>query len=263
LIKERKMKTLAFLLFLSLATGGCGGESAPVVETAATPHSTTAALTRAVPTAHASCDGSDILPLLQEKLGASIVKADVVRCRNGYARVQAVPDMSTCPPTCYDTAEIYLRSVGTRWRILDVGTGIPCEDTSTLPPLPALDRRACRALGYFQPTIIRARTFQMPSRNIGCALVGTALRCDVRSGLKPEPNRPCQLDWVGLVLTPGGRAEPNCAGNTIYRPGAPTLAYGALWHRATFWCHSRGAGLLCFNPSGEGSFQLSRDDWEG
>jgi hypothetical protein len=188
--------------------------------------------------------------LLQQKLGPSIVKADLVRCRNGYARVNAVPDASICPPTCLETKEAYLRWMSGRWEMVDFGTGIECEDTGTLPPLPTPIRRACRALGYVEPTIVHSRTFQMPSRNIGCALIGTALRCDIRSGLKPEPEHPCELDWVGLLLPADGPVEPNCAGDTVYEEGAPTLAYGDIWHREDFWCQSLEAGLLCFNPAG-------------
>lgn len=254
---------LVFVLPLALVAAGCGGERAPVAGTTALSPSTTAAIITSTTVARASCAEADILPVLQKTVGPSIVRADIVRCRNDYTRVNAVPDMSSCPPNCYDTAEVYLHWRGGRWRIVDFGTGIPCEDTTTLPPLPAADRRACQALGYPQPAILQTRTFQMPSRNIGCALTGKLLRCDILSGLKPEPRRACELDWVGLELPSDGPAAPNCAGDTVYDGGAPTLAYGDIWHRANFWCESQPTGLRCFNPVGEGSFQLSREAWEG
>jgi hypothetical protein len=173
---------------------------------------------------------------------------------------------------CYETYEVYVRWTGGRWHVVDFGTGIECEDTTTLPPLPAPISRACRALGYPRPTILTTPSFQMPSRNIGCALSERVLRCDILSGLNPEPKRPCELDWVGLVLPPDGPAEPNCAGDTIYDAGAPTLAYGEIWHdprsnRRGIWCESRPTGLDCFDQSrseqGPFGFSLSRERWEG
>jgi hypothetical protein len=204
------------------------------------------------------------LPVLRDRIGSQIVRAEIVRCRNGYGRVNAVPDMSVCPPTCYEAYEVYIHWTGTRWTVIDFGTGIECEDTTTLPPLPAPISRACRALGYPQPTILRTSIFQMPSRNIGCALSDGLLRCDILSGLKPEPSRECELDWVGLALARKGPAKPNCAGDTVYDAEAPTLHYGEMWHQASFWCESQPTGLLCINPrSARGSFLLSRESWEG
>src|SRR6266540_5912544 len=63
-------------------------------------------------------------------------------------------------------------------------------------------------------------TFRLPSKNIGCTfaagLVGapTFLRCDIRSGLKPVPRGPCELDWTGLSMKTRGPARPSCAGDT-------------------------------------------------
>jgi hypothetical protein len=64
--------------------------------------------------------------------------------------------------------------------------------------------------------------FQTPSKNIGC-LYSTGLdrrpaylRCDVLSGLKPQPRRACELDWTGYTLLLRGVAWPTCAGDTVY-----------------------------------------------
>ena len=95
---------------------------------------------------------------------------------------------------------------------------------------------ACKALGY---PILTTRTFQMPSRNIGCGLDGKRLRCDIRSGLKPPPSKPCQGDWGGIVMTAPGPARANCAGDTVYDPAAPVLAYGSTWGGAGITCRSR------------------------
>ena len=255
------------LLLVPLATA-CGGGARPAAHpTTSGLASTSAPAVSSSPTGPgirpAACAAAEIQPVVRDRIGPQIVRTEVVRCRNDYARVNAIPETSGCPPTCYETYEAYVRWTGERWRVVDFGTGIECEDTTTLPPLPAPIRRACRALGYRQPTILRTLIFRMPSRNIGCALTEGDLRCDILSGLKPEPAGPCQLDWVGLVLGAKGPAEPNCAGDTVYDGGAPTLRYGEMWHGASFWCESQPDGLLCVNPHSErGSFHLSRESWE-
>jgi hypothetical protein len=108
--------------------------------------------------------------------------------------------------------------------------------------------------------------FQLPSKNIGCtfasALAGspTFLRCDIRSGLKPEPQRRCDLDWTGLWMKTRGPAGPSCAGDTALNPRSRILTYGKSWQRAGFTCLSSRIGLTCTNRTGNGFF-LSRTRW--
>jgi len=257
---------LLLAVFATRCAGGTETASQPAGSgpTASEPTISTPATSSSEMRPKAPCGAADIFPAVRSRIGPQVVRIEILRCRSDYARVTAIPDKSVCPPRCYETYEAYVRWTGERWHVVDFGTGIECEDTTTLPPLPAPISRACRALGYLQPTIVTTSAFQMPSRNIGCALSGKVLRCDVLSGLTPEPKRPCELDWVGLVLPPDRPAEPNCAGDTVYDPGAPTLAYGEMWHGAGFWCESQPSGLLCVNPRSErGSFLLSRERWEG
>lgn len=108
---------------------------------------------------------------------------------------------------------------------------------------------------------MRTRNFQMPSKNIGCHIGGGVLRCDILSGLNPEPKKQCDLDWVGLLLRNSHRAIPNCAGDTVYKKGAPVLAYGRRWKSRRITCISRESGLRCDNASGYG-FKLSRENWD-
>ena len=262
--EARKMKILLGIMLPLALVAGCGDASKPVAGTTGAPTRTNpAATSTSAAPARVSCAPAAIVPVLKRRLGAQIVRADVVRCRKSYARVNAVPDASSCPPNCFQQLEAYLHWTHGQWVIVDSGSGIECEDTTTLPPLPLADRRACRALGYPQPTIMNASTFQMPSRNIGCAMAERLLRCDILSGLKPEPRRRCELDWVGLLLPASGPAHPNCAGDTVYDAGAPILAYGEMWHRASLWCESQPSGLVCSNPRDPrgGSFGLSRENW--
>ncbi len=107
------------------------------------------------------------------------------------------------------------------------------------------------------------RFFRTPSGNIGCAIFGGVLRCDIGTGLIPRPPRPagCELDWgFGLTLGRTGRAGIVCAGDTVIDPGAPVLRYGSTWRRVGLRCVSRTGGLTCTNPSGRGFF-LSRQEW--
>ena len=103
-------------------------------------------------------------------------------------------------------------------------------------------------------------TFRMPSGNIGCAHFGTTLRCDILTGLRPEPAAACALDWTGLPLGARGRARPTCAGDTAFDRRAPVLRYGTTWRRGGISCASRRSGLRCANRSGRG-FDLARERW--
>ncbi len=248
---------LVLLLAAPACGGGEDGDGAPAPPTVATTE-TEPATTAAVE--EPACDADSLFPVVSQAVGESVESVEVVRCRDGYARVTARPDESGCPPECYETADVLLRW-DDGWTVVDYGTSIACEDVGTLPPAPEADRRVCEALGYPQPAVRGGPSFQLPSRNIGCRAGGGALRCDILSGLVPEPNRPCELDWVGIVLPITGPAAPNCAGDTAYDGAAPVLEYGDLWHRGGIWCRSSEQGLLCVNRRVEGSFELAREGW--
>ena len=106
--------------------------------------------------------------------------------------------------------------------------------------------------------------FRTPSKNIACAYATgfgpVTLRCDILSGLVPQPRGRCQLDWTGVSMGRASRAGPTCAGDTVYDAKAPVLAYGKVWTRGPFTCLSSWAGLSCANRAGHGFF-LSRDRW--
>jgi hypothetical protein len=109
-------------------------------------------------------------------------------------------------------------------------------------------------------------TFRLPSRNIGCTYWPHSssspanLRCDVLSGLKPEPRAACELDWTGANMGLSGRARATCAGDTAYPPRGPILAYGKRWRRDGLTCLSALTGLRCTNRSKHG-FVLARTRW--
>jgi hypothetical protein len=104
--------------------------------------------------------------------------------------------------------------------------------------------------------------FQTPTHNIGCLYQSSpaALRCDIRSGLKPPPSKPkgCTVDWTGgYQVGATGRAQKVCAGDTVLSQSARVVRYGATWRSGPFTCKSGASGLRCKNRSGHGFF-LSR-----
>jgi Family of unknown function (DUF6636) len=105
--------------------------------------------------------------------------------------------------------------------------------------------------------------FRTPSGNVGCSGSVAAsgrpsyLRCDILSGLRPEPRRVCRLDWTGFSLMPTGPARPVCAGDTAFDRGARILRYGSTWKQGGYACRSLRSGLRCTNRDGRG-FVLAR-----
>jgi hypothetical protein len=107
---------------------------------------------------------------------------------------------------------------------------------------------------------LATRRFQLPTGNIGCLLAAGVLRCDILSGLQPEPAEDCDFDWVGVELGRTGAAAPNCGSDTIFAAGMPTLAYGSTWSRGGVTCESAESGLSCTNGDGHG-LTLARGSW--
>ena len=101
-------------------------------------------------------------------------------------------------------------------------TGTPQTETHTvtvtLEPEPTVSTSA---------PALKTPTFQMPSKNIGCATSEGVLVCDILSGLKPEPKQKCELDWTGMEMERLGPSQPRCAGDTAYVQSAPVLQYGS------------------------------------
>jgi hypothetical protein len=102
---------------------------------------------------HAPCTEAAILPVVAGELEAAaggalhFVAVELQQCRNGYARVFAVPDNSGCGHpggACVETEQVFLADHAGQWRHLTSGTGIACEaDDDLFPALLA----ACQALG--------------------------------------------------------------------------------------------------------------------
>ena len=81
----------------------------------------------------AACSAEAILPAVRQELepdaGVPIVAVIVRECRNGYARVTAEPDNSTCGEpggSCLESEQVFLTATGAGWSYLASGTGISC-----------------------------------------------------------------------------------------------------------------------------------------
>lgn len=108
-------------------------------------------------------------------------------------------------------------------------------------------------------------SFQTPSGNIHCIderyeEFPRTLRCDINSGLNPEPSRDCEFDWGAMTLGKRRRGKPMCASDTGFNSESRVLAYGTTWKRGPFTCTSRRSGLTCRNEHDHGIF-LSRSEW--
>lgn len=106
--------------------------------------------------------------------------------------------------------------------------------------------------------------FASPSRNIGCYMDNTQVRCDIRNRSWSPPRRPkwCPLDYgQGLTLGARGRGRYVCAGDTAL-DGQRALAYGRSIHRGAFSCTSLSSGMRCVDVRTHHGFVLSRQSAE-
>ena len=76
--------------------------------------------------------------------------------------------------------------------------------------------------------------FRTPSKNIVCGHLRAAygspetLRCDIFSGLRPEPRRACDLDWTGISMRVNAARRPHVRRRHRQRsqlPRAPLRPY--------------------------------------
>ena len=100
-------------------------------------------------TSRAACTSRAILPLLKRKFDnpsgeLTIVRADIKRCRNGYAHVFAISGHNPPGHPQYENEQLFLRDVNGAWQSVAEGAGIACSDADITTAM----LRACRALDY-------------------------------------------------------------------------------------------------------------------
>ena len=103
--------------------------------------------------------------------------------------------------------------------------------------------------------------FLSPSRNIGCLITQSNVRCDIDEKSYREPARPssCQLDYgkavaVGLA----GEAEYACVSDSVLGAGS-VLDYNTSTVVGDFGCTSRETGMTCYNLRTRHGFLISRE----
>jgi hypothetical protein len=107
--------------------------------------------------------------------------------------------------------------------------------------------------------------FLSPSRNIGCRVSTTSVRCDIKERDWQAPPKPadCNLDW-GFALGVSGQAagQFRCAGDTASGGVTTVLPYGSVSRRGPLECRSQEVGMECIHlDTGHGIF-LSRDGYK-
>ena len=97
----------------------------------------------------AACAQEVLLQFLKNKFdnpatGLIIERADIRRCRDGYAHVYAVTERDASGSPQFENEQLFLRFVDGQWQSVAEGTGISCDDEDKTPEHAA----ACLALGY-------------------------------------------------------------------------------------------------------------------
>jgi hypothetical protein len=104
--------------------------------------------------------------------------------------------------------------------------------------------------------------FSSPSRNIGCLITQSSVRCDIGQKSYKEPRRPasCQLDYGQAIAVTRDDAEATfvCAGDSVL--GAKkVLRYHTSTEVGDFGCTSRETGMTCYNLRTRHGFTISRE----
>lgn len=111
--------------------------------------------------------------------------------------------------------------------------------------------------------------FVTPSGNIYCDMgAGPLAGCELKVGrMKPPSADYCGTgggakDIGRIEFTPGG-PRPTCNSDTIFRPGAPVLAYGSIARveRRPFTCLSESIGVTCLDTDRQKGFFIARDTY--
>jgi len=197
----------------SAAASAITAPPAPSATTTTPPTAVTTSTTPGV--AGAPCSSRAILPLLKRKFDSGelvIVRADIKRCRNGYAHVFAISRPNPPGHPQYENEQLFLRDVNGAWQSVAEGTGIACGDAD----ITAAMLRACRALDYpthtTPPPTSRIPNPEMAARQVFEAwqagnqrrALGAATPAAVRTLFAFQPSQAKDLRFTGCRLLSGG-----------------------------------------------------------
>lgn len=103
--------------------------------------------------------------------------------------------------------------------------------------------------------------FVTPSKNIGCELSPTSVRCDIvqRSWSAPPKPAGCQSDYGQGVSLGTDRADYVCAGDTVVDPSSQVLPYNQAIRSGDIVCVSTKTYLACRNTATNHGFSLSKE----
>jgi hypothetical protein len=138
--------------------------------------------------------------------------------------------------------------------------------------MPSPPPTAARNAGPTAPSVapaqirdVRQAIFLSPSRNIGCDLSASAVRCDIGRRAWAAPAKPadCDLDWGnGVRLELGHPAVFLCAGDSLLGATKDILRYGHALRAGDFRCDSESAAMRCRNERTGHGFMLSAEDYK-
>jgi hypothetical protein len=163
----------------------------------------------------AACSSQAILPLLKRRFDSGelvIVRADIKRCRNGYAHVFAISRPNPPGHPQYENEQLFLRDVNGAWQSVAEGTGIACSDAD----ITAAMLRACRALDYSthatappmppisDPAMAARQVFEAWQVGSQRRALGAATPAAVGTLFVFQPSQAKELRFTGCHLTSPG-----------------------------------------------------------
>ena len=105
--------------------------------------------------------------------------------------------------------------------------------------------------------VAHASAFRTSNGNVGCALNGVSVRCDIGVRVWATPPEPssCQFAWgQGLVVGPSGDAHFVCAADSVLDPNGYVVPNGIDDVVGSVTCQVRSFGVTCFDGEGRGFF---------
>ena len=105
--------------------------------------------------------------------------------------------------------------------------------------------------------------FSSPSKNIGCYMTLSSVRCDVIShSYRPAPKpASCHFAWgPSLQVRTTGKGGFRCVSDTV-AGSARILNYGASLTVGPFTCTSRTTGMTCTDTKDGHGFRISRTSY--
>jgi hypothetical protein len=138
----------------------------------------------------------------------------------------------------------------------------PTESPETTPTTKPTEKPGERPAKQLPHDVGPVTYFSSPSRNIGCLITTSSVRCDIGQKSYKEPRRPasCQLDYGKAIAVDRDDSEANfvCVGDTVL--GAKkVLDYHTSTEVGDFGCTSRETGMTCYNLRTRHGFTVSRE----